>query len=1076
MGQTNSVNVIRSSHIAEGSLPSSPRPCRRVSIASRLMIAFLLATMIPMAFVVGLTLIVAQTAIQREVTINLNAVADAKVDRIERYAGEVRRNVIAVAHSADVGRTLQSLSAASLRGFDDATFLEEVRTARNELLRMTSDFGYCDLFLLDTHGVALFSMKNSVPLGLSFAQESHRASDLGRVFDQARNLLETELGGLTCLPEEAAPSAFIAAPVFSQGQMLGVVAFRVSNEDLLRIIHEITSLGETGQTIVATREGEAVRLVEPAVLNLKGSFGVEVGPDSLRGTATQKAISGQKGSGITTDFQGNEVLAAWRYVPSMRWGMVVKVEPGEAFAPVIRLREMVAGIVLLILLVATIASALVSRWISKPLVLLTNVAHEVATGDLSHVVEVDGPEEIGRLGQAFNIMTAELKHLYGTIEDQVRTRTDQLLQTERKVAYLLNATAEAIYAIDLDGVCTFCNPACVKLLGYRHESELIGKKLHALISCSPDDDRAQVGESSIWEALSIAENRHSDNEVFWRADGTPFAVEYSAHPLFDEGRIVGSVVNFLDITERKQVRAQLMAAKETAEEASRSKSQFLANMSHELRTPLNAVIGYSEMLQEEAEEGGQVQFIPDLKKIQIAGTHLLELINSVLDLAKIEAGKVDLFLEDIDAAKLCEEVVSLIQPLSQKNENVLTLVLPEQGVGRLCADLMKLRQCLFNLLSNAFKFTEHGEIALTVRRDKDGDGRSWVSFEVRDTGVGLNASQMSNLFRAFTQADSSTTRKFGGTGLGLVISRRFCQMMGGDITMSSEPGVGSTFTIKIPAFVTDPNVDDLASGPVPEVPNPKGTVLVIDDDVTVHDLMRRILARESFLVATATTGEEGIRLARELRPDAVTLDVMMPGGDGWSVLAEMKSDPGLADIPVVMMTIVDHRNMAFSMGAAEFLTKPIDRKRLRQVMSKYRQLAPTNRVLVVQDDRTTRTLSRKMLETEGYLVDEAENGRVALDRIIQSQPDLILMDLSMPEMHGFAFVEALLANEEWRKIPMIVVTARDLDADDRRRLTGTIGKILEAGKKQSKSSMEEFGHLVASMAIHHPAGPVASVR
>ncbi len=363
--------------------------------------------------------------------------------------------------------------------------------------------------------------------------------------------------------------------------------------------------------------------------------------------------------------------------------------------------------------------------------------------------------------------------------------------------------------------------------------------------------------------------------------------------------------------------------------ANQHKSEFLANMSHELRTPLNAILSYSQLVREELEDAGHHEFAPDLEKIHAAGRHLLELINEILDLSKIEAGKMTLYLETFDIAALVRDAVLLVQPLVEKNGNLLRVDCPAD-IGAMHADLTKVRQTLFNLLSNASKFTEHGTIFLTVKRDMVG-GDPWITMAVEDTGIGMTPAQVGKLFTAFTQADASTTRRYGGTGLGLAISRHFCRMMGGDIAVESEPGRGSTFTVRLPMAVKDPTETPAAlpRSSRPSSADGQPTILVVDDDPTVLDLTRRFLAPEGYHIVGASSGNEGIQLARELRPAAITLDVLMPGVDGWTVLSTLKSDPVLATIPVIMITVVDERVMGYALGAADYLSKPIDRERLQ---------------------------------------------------------------------------------------------------------------------------------------------------
>ncbi|MDQ2799574.1 MAG: PAS domain S-box protein, partial [Armatimonadota bacterium] len=522
---------------------------------------------------------------------------------------------------------------------------------------------------------------------------------------------------------------------------------------------------------------------------------------------------------------------------------------------------------------------------------------------------------------------------------------------------LLESTGEGMYGVGTDGRCTFLNQAAARMLGIT-AGEALGQNMHRLTHHSYADGSPYLLEDCpIYRAFQTGQSCRIDEEVFWRADGTAFPVEYSSSPIMEDGAMQGAVVTFADITRRKQAEEELLRTKDAAEAASRTKSQFLANMSHELRTPMNAILGYSEMLQEEAEDQGLEDFTPDLQKIQSAGKHLLALINDILDLSKIEAGKMELYLEDFDIAGVVGDVAATVQPLIAKKNNSLIVHCPDDA-GKMRADLTKVRQSLFNLLSNAAKFTENGEIILDVQRD----GSEWL-FIVRDTGIGMTAEQTAGLFEAFSQADASTTRKYGGTGLGLAITRRFCRMMGGDATVESAPGSGSAFTLRLPAVVrqaktTDGETPAVVYSDVSPVTTAGDLVLVIDDDPAARDLMRRFLSKEGFRPETAGSGEEGLRLARSLRPIVITLDVMMPGMDGWAVLQQLKADAETQDIPVIMLTMVDDKNIGFALGATDYLTKPIDRSRLAAVLGRYRCGEDGCGVLLVEDDDTSREMMR----------------------------------------------------------------------------------------------------------------------
>ena len=720
-----------------------------------------------------------------------------------------------------------------------------------------------------------------------------------------------------------------------------------------------------------------------------------------------------------------------------------------------------APVVVLGLLVGILLAGRVLR----PLGFLSQASRRLGGGDLSARVPAGSKDELGELATRFNAMAAQLQASVHAVNER-----------EAHIRAIMDTTADGIITIDEGAKIESLNAAALRLFGYG-EREAAGRNLGVLLA-----------EGRAWSLADIERHLGATDSVVLgfraelearRKDGTVFPVELALAEINGSG-VRRFTATFHDLTRRKQAEDELRRAKEAAEEANRAKSQFLANMSHELRTPLNVIINYAEMLQEECEEQEQKGFIPDLQRIHASGKHQLSLINDILDMSKIEAGRIDLCPETFDVGRMVQDVVTTIRPVVEKNSNALVLDCPD-GLGQMHSDLTRVRQVLFNLLSNAGKFTEKGSVTLSVRRGQR-DGRDWLTFAVRDTGIGLTPEQRSRLFQAFVQADASTTRKFGGTGLGLAISLRLSEMMGGTIEVESEPDKGSTFTLSLPAASRERERPESPLPPGADAPgSPKAvahapgsppmargaTVLVVDDDPAVRDILQRYLTAEGFRVVAVERGEDALRAAREARPAAITLDVMMPGQDGWSVLSALKNDPELADIPVVMLSIVDDKNLGFALGASEYLTKPVDRDRLLSVLKRYCSAPRTGVALVVEDDVPTRDLLRRMLEKDGWEVREAGNGRAALECVAAQPPALILLDLMMPEMDGFEFLEELRQHADWKDIPVVVITAKDLTEEDRLflntapMLSNCVKRVLQKGKFSRDELLSEVRNLVA---------------
>jgi PAS domain S-box-containing protein len=644
---------------------------------------------------------------------------------------------------------------------------------------------------------------------------------------------------------------------------------------------------------------------------------------------------------------------------------------------------------------------------------------------------------------------------------KIRAYAAATAQAEEKYRSIFENSVTGICQTTPDGRFLSANPGLAQIYGY--------ESVAALMANVTDIGQIFVFPERRAELLRLLQTQGAvaDFEAqVYRQDGTTiWTVENIRCVRDSRGNLRYYEGTVTDINARKQAEAALQEAKLVAEVTNLAKSQFLANMSHELRTPLNAIIGYSEMSIEEITDLGIPSLVPDIQKIHGAGQHLLGLINNILDLSKVEAGKVELFLETFEIAPLLAEIAATLRPLVMKNHNILVVNCPPD-TGSMHADITKLRQSLFNLLGNASKFTEHGTITLGVEREPTG----WLAFSVADTGIGMNPDQQAKLFQSFTQADASTTRKYGGTGLGLVITQQFCQIMGGEIEVTSTAGTGTTFTIRLPDPVQplpaepasqnghqQPNISTTLSASVAGA----STILTIDDDANARDLMQRFLIRSGYNAIAAASGAEGLRLAKAHLPAAILLDVKMPDLDGWGVLSRLKSDPDLANIPVMMVTIEGDRALSTTLGAVDYLVKPVDYDRLMTLLEPYQTNSAPTSVMVVEDNPENREMICRQLTKAGWRVLPAQHGIEALALMQTEEPGVILLDLMMPEMDGFEFLRQLRQHPQWRSLPVIVLTAKDLTTEERQWLDSQTQRIYQKGAG-NKQILEEIRTLIAS--------------
>ena len=823
---------------------------------------------------------------------------------------------------------------------------------------------------------------------------------------------------------------------------------------------------------------------------------------------------------ITIDkgISGYDVLAAHAPISLLGWLVFIERPAADALAP---LREPVIRSAIIIALglgLAVLASVLLARRMVAPIRALQEGAARIGAGDLDHRIHIDSGDELEALGNEFNRSAARLKESYTSLEQKVEERTAALADALNRQTALgealtrsveeLRALGEVIQAVnstlDLQTVLSAIVTHTVRLskadAGTIYTLDDAGGFFVPRANYGLDDEviealnDARIGTRDTAVGRSITERRavqiadiesapmsEAVKSVLRRGGFRALLVvpmiraEQAVGALVvrrrEAGEFPGEVARILETfatqsavaIENARLFHEIQDKSDQLELASRHKSQFLANMSHELRTPLNAIIGMSEMLLEDARDAADEDQIEPLERVVRAGKHLLALINDILDLSKIEAGRMELELGVFPLEPLVRDVARTIEGVAEKNGNRV-IVDCGQSLGSIHADQTRVRQVLLNLASNAAKFTKDGSVTIRAGREPSKEGER-IRIAVTDTGIGMTPGQVGKLFQEFVQADASTTRRFGGTGLGLAISQRFCRMMGGDITVESEPGRGSTFCVVLPAEVVFPTAT--VQPPPPALANERkldrALVLAVDDDPAALDVMTRFLSREGFRPITASSGVEAIRLAKELRPSAITLDVMMPGMDGWDVLAALKRDPDLAEIPVVMLTIVDEKARGYTLGANDYMVKPLEREQMRRVLRRVCKVG-IGRLLLVEDDTATRDAIRLMLERDGWNVDIAADGAEALGAMHRSKPDAIVLDLLMPGMDGFEFLSTLHADAAWREVPVIVLTAKDLTLDDHERLSGGVQKVLRKQVSEADDLLREVARLLGPAA------------
>jgi signal transduction histidine kinase/CheY-like chemotaxis protein len=752
------------------------------------------------------------------------------------------------------------------------------------------------------------------------------------------------------------------------------------------------------------------------------------------------------------------------------------------------------------------------RRLTDPIRRLAEATHLIAAGQRSITVEDDSHDEIGQLAQSFNDMAVSLEQNETALQRKV-VETTTLYEVGQEIiaridleptlnliverAHTLLQADTSLLALCQQGsntltVQAYSGTVTEAILGARIEpGQGLGGRVVAsgepilvgdyLVEYADSPFLQSIQEAGLRSWLGVplkARDRvigvlfvvsrspqkfHEEDRQLLSALGDQAAIAIENARLYEQVRQHAAELE-LKVEERTQ---ELQEANNKLEQASRHKSEFLANMSHELRTPMNAIIGFSRLVMRRTKELIPVRQTENLEKILVSAEHLLGLINDILDLSKIEAGHVDVLPVDCDLEPLLDTCLRTVEPMV-KNEHVRLEKVIDRDLPMLFTDEDKLKQILMNLLSNAVKFTEEGAVTVTARRH-DGE----VSIAVADTGIGIPEEALGRIFDEFSQADSSTTRQYGGTGLGLSISRHLAQLMGGDIAVQSTVGAGSIFTVTLPLrYVPTQPARSPMTTPSPEErvaqPGDSNVLLAIDDDPNMLYLLQENLSEAGYQVVGIERSEESLQKARDLKPLAIILDILMPHKDGWQVLHELKSDIATRDIPIIVLSIVDQKDLGYRLGAFDYLLKPFDRETILTALSR---ISPhRGRLLVVDDDPQVVELVRQLLEDQSYEIKSASDGEEALEEIARQRPDVVLLDLLMPRLDGFGVIEALRHDPRYRDIPVVVLTAKALTTEENTSLQQHVLKIVQKRGLERDALIQELRTALRAYQSPEPAG------